>query len=74
MIDIFYIDNEGGGYADHLTISENTTIGEFLEDRHTGHAADYLIRVNRQHAPKDYVLQDGDHVTITPLKQEGAAI
>jgi sulfur carrier protein ThiS len=36
-------------------------------------AADYLIRVNRQPVPRDYVLQEGDRVTITPTKVEGAA-
>ena len=35
-------------------------------------SADYLIRVNRQPVPKDYVLQDGDRVTMTPTKIEGA--
>jgi hypothetical protein len=32
----------------------------------------YLIRVNRQPASADQVLQLGDRVTITPTKIEGA--
>jgi hypothetical protein len=35
-------------------------------------ASDYLIRVNRMPVAKDQVLQDGDRVTCTPLKVEGA--
>jgi molybdopterin converting factor small subunit len=36
-------------------------------------APNYLIRVNRQPVPRDYVLKDGDRVTITPTKIQGAA-
>ncbi len=35
-------------------------------------AGDYLIRVNRQPVARDYVLQDGDRVSITPTKIQGA--
>jgi molybdopterin converting factor small subunit len=35
-------------------------------------AADYMIRVNRQPVARDYVLQEGDRVSITPTKIEGA--
>ena len=38
-----------------------------------GRAADYLIRVNRQPVAEDHVLQDGDRVSFTPTKIEGAA-
>ncbi len=37
-----------------------------------GRAEDYLVRVNRQPVARDYVLQEGDRVTITPVKLEGA--
>ena len=36
-------------------------------------ASDYLIRVNRQPVAKDQVLQEGDRITVTPSKIEGAA-
>jgi hypothetical protein len=42
-----------------------------LPDRDAG---GYLIRVNRQPVPKDYVLQANDRVTFTPLKIEGAIV
>jgi len=34
---------------------------------------DFLIRINRQPVPRDYILQENDRVTITPTKIEGAA-
>ena len=33
---------------------------------------DYLIRVNRQPVAADQVLQEGDRVSVTPTKIEGA--
>jgi len=35
---------------------------------------DFLIRVNRQPVARDYVLQEGDRVTVTPTKIEGALV
>ena len=71
---ILFINNDGGGFADYVEVTGRTTVGEFfsqkLPNRET---ADYLIRVNRQPVPRDYVLQDGDRVTMTPTKIEGAA-
>jgi sulfur carrier protein ThiS len=37
-------------------------------------AGDYMIRVNRQPVPRDYVLREGDRISITPTKVEGAKI
>jgi sulfur carrier protein ThiS len=37
-----------------------------------GQPEDYLIRVNRQPVTRDQVLQEGDRLTITPVKIEGA--
>lgn len=70
---ILFINNNGSGYADYVNIAENTTIDQFFAIKMQGEqTSDYLIRVNRQPVPKDYVLSDGDRVTITPVKIEGA--
>jgi sulfur carrier protein ThiS len=70
---ILFIDNDGGGYADYVEIAENTNIEQFFTIKMPGRdAPDFLIRVNRQPVPQDYVLQDGDRVTITPTKIDGA--
>lgn len=70
---VLFINNDGGGFADYVQVAEGTTVERFfsqqLPDRD---AEDYLIRVNRQPVAKDYVLQDGDRVTMTPTKIEGA--
>ena len=72
---ILYINNTGGGFADHTDVSNGTTVEQFFENQFSGDdASDYLIRVNRQPVPKNYVLQEGDRVTITPTKIEGARL
>ena len=72
---VLFVNNDGGGFADYVPIETGITVEKFfsrqLPDREAG---DYLIRVNRQPVPRDYVLQDGDRVTITPTKIDGAAL
>jgi len=71
---ILYINNDGGGFADYLNVAEAQTVGQFFEKQMPGREPhDYLIRVNRQPVPRDYVLQENDRVTLTPTKIEGAA-
>lgn len=70
---ILFINNNGGGFADHLDIQENTTVSKFFADKMPHQASShYLIRVNRQPVANDYVLKPGDRVTFTPTKIEGA--
>ena len=70
---IFVINNFGGGFADTVEIPEGTTIKTLFEQT-VPHARpeDYLIRLNRGPVAADYILQDGDRVSITPRKIEGA--
>jgi sulfur carrier protein ThiS len=71
---ILYINNDGAGFADYIDIAENTTVEQFFKIKMSGkEESDYMIRVNRQPVPKDYVLREGDRITITPIKIEGAA-
>ena len=71
---ILFINNDGGGFADRIEVPEGISVEE-LFSRRMGERlpADYLIRVNRQPVSPDQVLQDGDRVSITPTKIEGAA-
>ena len=69
---ILYINNDGGGFADHIEVEDRTTVKELFNQQVSGKAADYLIRVNRQPAASEQVLQAGDRVSITPVKIEGA--
>ena len=70
---ILFINNEGGGFADHIEVEESTTVAELFENRIPDRRPEnYLIRVNRQPASADQVLQEGDRVSMTPTKIEGA--
>ena len=71
---ILWINNDGGGYANHIDVKEGTKVSELFEQKiPNAKASDYLIRVNRQPTERDYVLQDGDRVSCTPVKIEGAS-
>ena len=70
---ILFLNNDGGGFADYVEAPAGTTVEQFfhkqLPDRQP---QDYLLRVNRQPVARDQVLQEGDRVTATPVKIEGA--
>ena len=73
MARILLINNDGGGFADHIDIADGTTVTQLFDQKiKSGNPADYLIRVNRQPCSADEVLQDGDRISITPTKIEGA--
>ena len=70
---VLYVNNDGGGFADQIEIEDGTTVAKLFSQRvNHGKSSDYLIRVNRQPAAADQVLQAGDRVTFTPVKIEGA--
>ena len=70
---LLFINNDGAGFADFVDVAEGKTIEQFFKEKMSSEqSTDYLIRVNRQPVPKDYCLQEGDRVTITPTKIEGA--
>ena len=71
---ILYINNDGGGFADYIEISEDLTVANLFEQKVHGNTEDYLIRVNRQPVTADYVLQPNDRVSFTPVKIEGASL
>lgn len=72
---ILFINNFGGGFADYVYVEENTDIEKFFRQKLPNERTeDYLIRVNRQPVPKEYVLQENDRVTMTPVKIEGAVL
>ena len=71
---ILFINNDGGGFADYVPVDEGASVEKFFSEQLPGRSAeDYLIRVNRQPVARDYVLQEGDRITCTPTKIEGAA-
>ena len=70
---ILFVNNDGGGFADHIDIPHGTTVQELFERQmRQSKPENYLIRVNRQSTSRDQVLVEGDRVTFTPTKIEGA--
>jgi molybdopterin converting factor small subunit len=70
---VLFINNNGGGFADHIEIEPGTTVQSLFQQRlKSSRPQDYLIRVNRQPVSPDEVLQEGDRVSFTPTKIEGA--
>ena len=72
---ILFLNNQGAGFADYVQAEPGTTIAQFLAT-HLPHtpAEDLLVRVNRQPVAADYQMQDGDRVTATPVKIDGAQV
>jgi sulfur carrier protein ThiS len=71
---IFWLNNDGAGFADYVEVAQGVTIEKFLSEQLPDREPeDLLIRVNRQPVSRDYVLKEGDRVTATPLKIQGAA-
>jgi sulfur carrier protein ThiS len=71
---ITFINNDGGGWSKTLTINHEATVENIIVSQ-IGEGFDpnnYKIRVNREPVMKDYILKDGDRVTCTPVKVDGA--
>ncbi|MEM9569156.1 MAG: MoaD/ThiS family protein [Cyanobacteria bacterium P01_E01_bin.34] len=70
---ILVINNDGGGFADYVKVDEGTTVAQLFEHQiRSSNPSNYLIRVNRQPCPADQALREGDRISITPTKIEGA--
>lgn len=70
---ILFINNDGGGFADYVDVEQQMTVEQFFAQKiKHGQPSDYLIRVNRQPVSCDQILSEGDRVTMTPTKIEGA--
>jgi sulfur carrier protein ThiS len=70
---ILVINNDGAGFADYIEVADGMTVENlFAQQVPHGKPQDYLIRVNRQPVPSDQALQEGDRVSLTPTKIEGA--
>jgi sulfur carrier protein ThiS len=70
---VLVINNDGGGFADYVDVAESTTVAELFEQQiGSAKPENYLIRVNRQPCSKGQMLQEGDRISITPTKIDGA--
>src|SRR4051812_1200832 len=72
-VKILFVNNDGGGFADYIELPHGTNVQELFDQKmHGAKAHNYLIRDNRQPAARDQVLVEGDRVSMTPTKIEGA--
>jgi sulfur carrier protein ThiS len=71
---VLLVNTQGSGFADYVQVPDGTTVRDlFQREIRFGKPEDYLIRVNRQPVPSDQSLQEGDRISFTPTKIEGAA-
>jgi len=74
MARVLFVNNDGGGFADYVEVAPGTTVQRFFEEKVPNRKLeDFLIRVNRLPAARDQELQEGDRITCTPTKIEGAS-
>ena len=70
---VLFINNDGGGFADYIDLPHGTTVQELFEKQmRQAKPENYLIRVNGRPTTRDQVLVEGNRVTMTPTKIEGA--
>lgn len=70
---VLFINNDGGGFADHIEVQDGITVRQLFQQQvSSGKPDNYLIRVNRQPVSSDQVLREGDRISFTPVKIEGA--
>jgi hypothetical protein len=73
-ITIFFINFKGGGFADKKQIPNGQTVRALFNNEVGGDPLGYQIHVNREAVAPEYVLHEGDRVSFTPLKIEGARV
>jgi sulfur carrier protein ThiS len=73
---VLFINNNGAGFADYVEVGKKTTVTEFFKEKmgKDSNPADFLIRVNRDVVPANYVLREKDRISVTPTKIDGARI
>jgi sulfur carrier protein ThiS len=70
---VLFINNSGGGFADFIEVAPGTTVSKlFAQQLPEAKAEDYLIRVNRLPVNAEQVLEEGDRISMTPTKIQGA--
>lgn len=75
MIEVTLVTNDGAGLPVRVPVVEGTTLEKFLEVSFDGDPDEFTIRIRANgttvEAHRDYILQDGDRVSLAPTKVEG---
>lgn len=76
MIEVTLVTNSGAGLPVRVPVVEGTTLEKFLEVSFEGNPDEFTVRIRANgttvEAHRDYVLQDGDRVSMAPTKIDGA--
>jgi hypothetical protein len=76
MNEVTLVSNDGCGLPIRIPVTEGTTLEKFLEVHFDGDPNEFTIRVRANgttvECHRDYVLCDGDRVSLAPNKIEGA--
>lgn len=72
-IDILWLNNDGGGFADKLRVPAGTTVEQLRKKKLPNSTAENCtIRVNRDIATASQKLRAGDRVSVTPKNVAGS--
>lgn len=70
---VLLVSNEGGGSAGYEEVVDGSTVGDLFTAKMGGRSPDnFMVAVNREKVAMSHRLQDGDRVSFTPTKIEGA--
>lgn len=76
MIEVMLVVNSGGGLPIKHQVVEGITLEKFLEVHFDGDVEDFTVRVRSNgvsvEVHEDYVLHDGDRVSLAPRKVDGS--
>lgn len=77
-VKIRFLNSNSGGGVDNIEVPANYTVGQLLETK-LGVSASvaferFNVKVNRESTSAGATLKDGDSVTVTPQKIEGALV
>lgn len=76
MIEVTLVTNDGAGLPCRIPVVAGTTLEKFLDVSFEGNPDDFTVRIRANgttvDAHRDYVLQDGDRVSMAPTKVDGA--
>lgn len=78
MIEVTLVTNDGAGLPVSIPVVDGTTLEKFLEVSFEDDPDDFTIRIRANgmsvEAHRDYVLQDGDRISLAPIKIDGASV
>lgn len=77
MITVTLVSNDEDGLPVRISVENGTNLGAFLDENFEHELEDFTVRVRSNgtsaEAHRDYLLKEGDRVSLTPAKIEGAA-